>query len=123
MKTIVTITAAALALAGCAQKADKISANFVPVTRYDGMTCEQIYYQTQAVAANLNTATKNQNDKANADAMLVGAGLILFWPALFMTSGTLGADDNSAQLADLKGQAEGLRQAYQMKKCAAGAAS
>ena len=82
------------------------------------MDCGQIYAETEAVAANLNTTSAAQDKKANADAMLVGAGLILFWPALFFTSGTLGKDDASGQVATLKGEAEeGMRHAYQSKGC------
>ena len=119
IRTTAIITAAALGLAACAPKADKISADYVPVTRFAGLSCEQLYAETQAVAANLNATSAAQNQKANADALLVGAGLLLFWPALFATSGTLGADDSSGQIASLKGEAEGLRQAYQMKGCGA----
>ena len=117
---VVLTTCAALTLAACAEKAANITPSYVPATRFMAMDCAELYAETEAVAANLNATSTAQDKKANADALLVGAGLILFWPALFMTSGTLGKDGNEGQIATLKGEAEGLRTAYQAKHCRPG---
>jgi hypothetical protein len=113
------IATLAVTTSACAQRSASIAPSYIPATRFDSMSCAQIYAETEAVAANLNTTAAAQDGKATADALLVGAGLILFWPALFMTSGTLGADDHSTQIAQMKGEAEGLRTAYQTKGCGA----
>lgn len=44
----------------------------------------------------------------------MGVGLIIFWPALLFTKGN---DENTAELARLKGQMDAIEQASIQKRC------
>ena len=44
----------------------------------------------------------------------MGVGLIVFWPAMLMTKGN---DENTAELARLKGQMDAIEQVSIQKKC------
>ena len=53
--------------------------------------------------------TSNENDK-----MITGAGIILFWPALFFLGGT---KEQEAEYARLKGEYEALDRVAVQKNC------
>ena len=55
-----------------------------------------------------------QEKKATNDAVAVGVGVVLFWPALFFIKGN-GATE--AEVANLKGHMEAIEQASVQKKC------
>jgi len=57
--------------------------------------------------------TKAQRKEANKDAVAMGVGMILFWPALFFMIG----EDKKDELARLKGEYEALEQAAIQKEC------
>jgi hypothetical protein len=44
----------------------------------------------------------------------MGVGLVIFWPALLFTKGN---DENTAELARLKGQMDAIEQASIQKRC------
>lgn len=54
-----------------------------------------------------------QADEANNDAVAMGVGLVLFWPALFFLMG----DDQKDELARLKGEYEALETVAIQKEC------
>lgn len=54
-----------------------------------------------------------QKKQADTDAVAMGVGLVLFWPALFFLAG----DDQKEELARLKGEYEALQQAAIQKDC------
>ena len=119
MKPIAGLIIMAVLLSACAQKADKIPASYSSRFMYEAYSCEQIRRETDDVVARLNTISGAQDKKANSDAILTGVGVVLFWPALFFTSGAAGPDDYSGEIGQLKGQAEALSGAYRSKGCAA----
>jgi len=108
------ILAAGLALAGCAQSPDTIAAAPVSTAAYSSMSCRQL--QSEAIRLNDDVArlTGQQQKKATNDAVAMGVGMVLFWPALF----ALGAGaDVAPQLAQAKGQAEAIRASAVQKGC------
>jgi hypothetical protein len=111
-----TVCAAALALtaAGCATKPDAIKAAYVSPLNYEPYTCEQLAAEAQRVSARAGEAAGVQQKKASGDAVAMGVGLIVFWPALFFIKGK-GA--NEAELARLKGEMETIEQVSIQKNC------
>jgi hypothetical protein len=106
--------AATLALTACAQSPDEIAAAPVSTATYSSMSCRQL--QAEAVRLNNDVArlTGQQQKKATTDAVAMGVGMVLFWPALF----ALGAgSDVGPQLAQAKGQAEAIQAAARQKGC------
>jgi hypothetical protein len=117
MKRLAITAAAVLTVAGCAQRPDQIAASYVPPSRYDGATCAQLRSDANFAAARLNEISGAQDAKATSDAVLMGVGLVLFWPAVFATSGTLGSDDHAAEIASLKGETAALGEAWTRNGC------
>ena len=119
MKSVSILLVAATLISACAQKADKIPPSYSSRFLYDSYSCEQIRRETDDVVARLNTISGAQDKKATSDAILTGVGVVLFWPALFFTSGAAGPDDYSGEIGQLKGQTEALSGAYRSKGCSA----
>ena len=105
---------AVLALSACAQSPDTVAPAPVSVVAFSAMSCRQL--QAEAVRLNDDVArlTGQQQQKATNDAVAMGVGMLLFWPALF----ALGAgSDVAPQLAQAKGQAEAIQAAARQKGC------
>lgn len=115
MKTsIITLTAAAALLAGCASAPDQIAAAYVSPTAYSGMSCQALNTEARNVSQRLAVATGQQEKAAGNDAAMTAVSLILFWPAAFF----IGGDKTiAAELARLKGEAEAIHTAAVRKGC------
>ena len=59
------------------------------------------------------------DEAASNDKVLMGVGLVLFWPALFALGGT---KQQEADFARLKGEYDAIQQAMIAKKCEQGTA-
>ena len=55
-----------------------------------------------------------QDQKSTNDKVAMGVGLVIFWPALLFTKGN---DENTAELARLKGHMDAIEQASIHKRC------
>ncbi len=103
-----------LVLASCATAPDKIEAAYVSPITYENYTCEQISQEAARVSDRAAQALGVQKKKATGDAVKVGVGLVLFWPALLFVDGD-GATET--EVARLKGQMETLEQVSIQKQC------
>ena len=114
MKTIVTtLTAATLALSGCATAPEQIAANYVSPTAYSGHTCSQLNAEAQQINARLASATGQQAQQANSDATMTAVALILFWPAAFF----IGGNDQAPAIAQMRGEAQAIQSAAIARGC------
>jgi len=111
---IVAAACMAAALAACAKSADQIAASYVSPIPYEVYSCAKIAAEAQRVTARAGEIAGVQNQKASADAGVVAIGLIVFWPALFLVHGN---DEQTGELARLKGELEALEQASIQKNC------
>ena len=91
MKIIIIVAAGAFALAGCATRAENISAAYVSPIQYQNYTCAQLQEEAARVSARAAIANGAQDQKATGDAVATGVGVVLFWPALFFIKGDAGA--------------------------------
>ena len=80
---------------------------------YQSYNCNQIQGEVMRVNRKVIEVTGAQKSEADKDAVAMGVGLILFWPALFFLIG----DDKSGELAHLKGEYDALEQVAIMKEC------
>ena len=113
MNRVITMAACAAILAGCAQRADEIAPTYVSPIAYQNYSCQQIVEESARVSARAAQAAGVQDSQASSDAVAMGVGLVVFWPALFF----IGGQDQSAELARLKGEMEALEQASIRKNC------
>ena len=102
-------------LSGCASSPKKISSSYVSPLKYKSYDCEQIAMEMDYVSNRTTELYNSLKKEANADAVQMGVGLILFWPTLFMLEG--GDGPKAAEYARLKGEYEALRKAALEKKC------
>jgi hypothetical protein len=111
---VLLVVGLGLTVAGCATRAENISAAYVSPIQYQSFTCAQLQEEAARVSARAVVASGAQDQKANNDAVATGVGVILFWPALFFIKG----DAASAQeIAQLKGDMDAIEQANIQKKC------
>ena len=100
-------------LTACATPPDKISASYVSPLQYQGYTCNQIDQELIRVTNKVSEVTGQQKKEADKDAVAMGVGLILFWPALFFLIG----EDKKVELARLKGEYQALQDIAIQKEC------
>jgi hypothetical protein len=109
-----TVITTALILGGCATPPDKIEAAYVSPITYQEYTCDQIGQEAARVSDRAAQSLGVQQKKAQNDAVKVGVGIVLFWPALLFVDGK-GA--NETEVARLKGQMDALEQVSIQKNC------
>lgn len=107
------LTVIALLLPSCASRPEDISAAYVSPLQYQSYNCNQIRMEIDRVTRRVHEVSGAQDDQADDDAVALGVGLVLFWPALFFMIG----DDKKEELSRLKGEYEALEQAAIQKEC------
>lgn len=112
-KKAVAVMAAGV-LCGCASKAADIQASYVSPVLYQNLTCDQLSLEAQNVSRRAAAAAGVQDRKAGQDAAVATVGIIIFWPALFFTSGDGMA---AAEVARLKGEMDAVQSASTAKGC------
>lgn len=111
-KLLATIFLPAL-LMSCATQPDKIKATTISPDTYADFDCNQVRQEILRVHERVSSIAGMQRTKAKSDAMAVGVGLVLYWPALFLVAG----GDMDEEIASLKGQYEALSVTAEDKNC------
>jgi hypothetical protein len=101
-------------MAGCAQQPKDIAPSYVSPLLYENLTCEQLVVEGQRVSARAAEVTGTQQQKASNDAVAMGVGLVLFWPALFFIKGDT---QTAGEVARLKGEMDAIQQAATARNC------
>lgn len=114
MRNVVCVLAVSAALGACAKEANQVGATYVSPVTYESYSCAQLGEEAQRVSSRAAQASGVQDQKSTNDAVAMGVGLIIFWPAMLMTKGN---DENTAELARLKGQMDAIEQVSIRKKC------
>ncbi len=112
-KKTMAVLSVALALAGCADHADKVKATYVSPLQYQDYSCRQIRAEVGRVSHKANELAGVQDKTATGDAWATGVGVVLFWPSLFF----IAHDDVHVELAELKGRYDALEEAAIQKDC------
>ena len=98
---------------GCSTKAKNVNASYVSPLQYQSYNCNQVGQELVRVNHRVLEVTGQQDDSANKDAVALGVGLVLFWPALFFMIG----GDKKEELGRLKGEYEALESMAIAKEC------
>lgn len=101
-------------VSSCASKPSEIEAAYVSPTLYESLSCDRLREEATAVSARAIAASGVQQKKADNDAVAVGVGLVIFWPALFFAKGD-GA--SAAEVARLKGEMKAIEMASLKNNC------
>jgi hypothetical protein len=113
MKPFHLATAAAFTLAACAADPATVAPAYVSPVAYAGLDCRALAAEATRLNARIATVTGQQQDAAAADAANAFVAAFIFWPALFL----IGNDDQSPELARLRGEAEALQAAATARGC------
>lgn len=111
---VISALIGAFSLASCAKSSDQIGATYVSPILYENYTCPQLAEEVQRISARASQAAGVQDQKATNDAIAMTVGLVIVWPALLFIKGN---DENSAELARLRGQMDAIEQASIRKRC------
>ncbi len=101
-------------VSSCATPPDKIAPSYVSPLQYSGCDCDQIKQELIRINRKVMEVTGVQERTANKDAVAMGVGLVIFWPALFFLAG---GDNRKEELARLKGEYDCLESLAIQKKC------
>ena len=113
MKRLVALLCAG-SLSACATAPDRISGSYVSPIQYSSYDCDQIREELVRISARVSEVSGAQKKQADSDAIAMGVGLVVFWPALFFLAG---GNDRKEELARLKGEYEALESSAIQKKC------
>ncbi len=108
------LAATMITCVGCASSSDKITAQYVSPLQYTSYDCGQLSMEAQRISGRVAQLSGVQDQKATNDAIATGVAIVVFWPAAFLVGGN---DQNSAELARLKGEFDSIEQVSIQKKC------
>ena len=106
-----------LILASCASPSSSVKPMAMSAYQYDHLKCIQIADEAKRVSSQAVTLTGAQDAKFARDAALTTVGLLVFWPALVMMPFVSGNDQETAELAKLRGEMVALEQVSARKQC------
>jgi hypothetical protein len=114
MRNLWIAVACGIAVTGCAKDASQVGATYVSPIIYENYTCPQLAEEAQRVSSRAAQASGIQDQKSTNDAIAMGVGLVVVWPALLFIKGN---DENTAELARLKGQMDAIEETSIKKRC------
>ena len=103
-----------LIMSGCAEKASKIKATYVSPLKYEKHSCNRLRDEVIRINEELLVISGQQDEKSESDAVAMGVGLVLFWPALFFLAS---GEDQKVEIGRLKGEYNAIKDAAYRKKC------
>ena len=101
---------------GCASKSTNIPITYVSPNEYASLSCTGLENEMRDISQRVASITGQVDKEASTDALQMGIGLVLFWPALFFLEGGDGMLQSEYSL--LKGKYEAVSTQYSRKGCA-----
>ncbi len=108
------LAAAASCLAGCAIRSGEVKPRPTDPAAYAGWDCERLFEETDAVQHQAADVAYAVDSRAGNNMIALGLGVTVFWPALLAMRPD---GPEAAELADLKGRFEALREATRLRAC------
>jgi hypothetical protein len=101
-------------VAGCAASSETVTGSYTSPLQYQTFSCQQLGEEAQRISARVAQTSGIQDQKRTSDTVATTAAIIIFWPAAFFVGGN---DQNTAELARLKGEFEAIEKAGIQKNC------
>ncbi len=114
LKSKVVVAATAF-LSACASQPNEIPAQSVSTLIYKDYDCDQLAMEADRVNRRVGELYTSLKKTADGDAMQMGVGLVLFWPALFFLEG--GDGPEAQEYARLKGERQAIETVAIRRKC------
>lgn len=111
---ILASTLTCVALAGCATASKDLTASYISPVQYQNYDCGQLSAESQRLQVRVTELGGRLDQAASNDKILMGVGLVLFWPAWFALGGT---KQQEAEFSRLKGEFDAVDQAMIARKC------
>ncbi|WP_428928316.1 hypothetical protein [Marinibacterium sp. SX1] len=102
-------------LSACAEQPSNVEAAYVSSNAFRDRSCHQLMAERNDIVREVNDLTQQQKKAADSDAMLMGVGLVLFWPAVLAVGMT---NDKSNALAGAKGNYNAITRQMTQMGCA-----
>lgn len=112
---ILPVLATSVILAACASDPNKMSATYVSPNQYSDYDCKQIRHEQSRIMRRSDELYSQLRKDADNDALQMGIGIVLFWPALFFLEGSDGPQ--AVEYSRLKGEYEALEKVSTQKRC------
>lgn len=114
MQKFLVIVFAGAIVGGCAKSASDVTGSYISPIQYQNYSCNQLREEAQRISARVAQTSGVQDQKRSNDQIATAAAIVIFWPAAFLVGGD---DQNTAELARLKGEFEAIEQASIQKNC------
>jgi len=101
-------------IVGCATASKDIAPTYVSPLQYQNYDCDQIAAEAARIQVRVSQTGGRLDEAASNDQAITGAGIVLFWPALFFLGGT---KQQEAEYARLRGEYDALQSVAIAKKC------
>lgn len=119
-KALAVVMATTSILPGCATSSKDIASTYVSPIQYANYDCNQLTAEMQRIRGRVNQLAGRLDEASNNDKLIMGAGLLVFWPVLFALGGTKAQEQEYSRL---KGEYDAVNQAAIERKCAFATAS
>lgn len=97
----------------CAPQSKDVQAFYVSPLQYQHYNCDQIGQEIGRVSRKVAEVSGAQDSAASKDAVAMGVGMVIFWPALFFLIG----GNRKEELSRLKGEYDALESMAIEKNC------
>lgn len=101
-------------LAACSTASKDIAPTYISPLQFQSYDCGQLAAESARIQGRVNEVGGRLDQAASNDKTITGAGIILFWPALFFLGGT---KQQEADFARLRGEYDAVQQASIQKRC------
>ncbi|MDP0589152.1 MAG: hypothetical protein QS748_08140 [Candidatus Endonucleobacter bathymodioli] len=113
-RKMLVLVATAVIISGCATSSKNMAETYVSPMRYESYNCKLLAFEAQRIQESVYELGGNLDKSASNDKVVVGIGVIFFWPLLFALGGTKAQE---TEYARLKGEYNAIQQAAVIKRC------
>ncbi|WP_413501615.1 hypothetical protein [Psychrobacter maritimus] len=113
-KTLIGLLVAGTVLTGCATSSKNLTSSYVSPLQYQQYSCNQLAQESSNIQARVAEIGGAVDSRATKDKWVTGAGMVLFWPALFFVGGNKAQE---AEFSRLKGEYEAVHKMSVQKDC------
>ncbi|MDX2479062.1 MAG: hypothetical protein QNK24_01850, partial [Desulfuromusa sp.] len=113
LKKLVAFVVLVIFISGCTPGSKSIKSAYVSPVNYQHFTCDQLKQEIKRVERKTRLLASAQDSEATKDAVVMGIGLVVFWPSLFLLIG----EEHKGEISRLKGEYDALEFAEIDKEC------
>jgi hypothetical protein len=113
-KAVAAIVLICFSMVGCASSSKNVGTTYISPMQYNHYECNQLSMEYTRLKSRVSELSAKQDSAATRDAVAMGVGMLVFWPALFFLAGSKGSPE---ELARIKGECEAIEVTSIQKNC------